>query len=59
MQSVAFRISLIEKWINIKETGTGDKITRSIKFKLCSEDLLLTPFGNTRRYEEHLSSNFS
>ena len=52
-------ISLIVKGINTKEAETGDKITRSIKFKLRSENFLLTPFGNTRRYEEHLSSNFS
>jgi len=56
---VALWISLIVKAINIKEVETGDKITRSIKFKLCSEDFLLTPSGNTRRYEERLSSNFS
>jgi hypothetical protein len=56
---VALRISLIVKGINIKEAETGDKITQSIKFKLRSEDFLLTPLGNTRRYEEHLSSIFS
>ena len=56
---MALRISLIVKGINIKEAETGHKITRFIKFKLRSEDFLLTPFGNTRRYEEHLSSNFS